>query len=229
MPRKTADQRHLKTPQDRKSYTDAETALLDRVLAQNHPTRMRIIRYLYLYGPANVGTLAGALKIAPGSISHHCKPLHQEGYIEPCPDHARDTRESVWKIREAGMSWNSADFPSGSRGQALAQLASCASEKFVHEAKMQWLQSDEAPSAWRDVSEFTQYPVHATADEAADLAAALHTAFNAWNKQRGQTAGQADSRTAEPTSTTTSNPTDKTAPDTGRMVLVSWSIHPTQP
>lgn len=221
MPRKKANERHRKNPQHRKPYTDAETALLDRVLAQNHPTRMRIIRYLYLYGPANVGTLAAALKIAPGNISHHCKPLHREGYIEPCPDHAKDTRESVWKIREAGMSWNSADFPPGSRGQTLAQLASCASEKFVHDAKMQWLQNDETPSAWREVSEFTQYPVHATAEEVADLAAALHQAFNDWNRRRAHTANH--------TEPSTSVVTDDPAPDGARMVLVSWSVHPTQP
>lgn len=228
MPRKNADQRHADTPPARKPYTDAETSLLDRVLAQNHPTRMRIIRYLHLYGPANVGSIATALNIAPGNISHHCKPLHREGFIEPCPEHAKDTRESVWKVREAGMSWNSASFPAGSRGQALAQLASCASEKFVHEAKMTWLENDEDCGVWREVSEFTQHPVHATADEAAELAAALHRTFDEWNAKRRQSTSQPDGRPVAQTTPSTSAAETKT-PDGRRMVLVSWSVHPTQP
>lgn len=217
------------------AFTPEDSAQLDRVLAHSHPIRHRIVRYLHLYGPANVGTLATALGVAVGSISHHCRPLHTHGIIVPCPEYAKDSRESYWQVQAAQVTWSTADFPHGSRGQTLAHLAAVAAEKFAHDAKVAWLQdSQDTEDSWRSAATFTQIPLHLTATELQDLNNTLNVAITDWLHQNGHTTS------CNPTSCNATG--DTTTPDAGhtptqhrdatseaRMVLVSLALHPTKP
>ena len=78
MTRKTANVRH---------QTDTETSheLIDVLIALHHPTRRWLLDLLLVDGPATVGRLAARTGLAAGSVSHHLKPLHRQGFIEPAP------------------------------------------------------------------------------------------------------------------------------------------------
>jgi len=68
---------------------DVSTELMDVLVALHHPTRRWLAELLWIEGPATVGRLAARTGLAVGSVSHHLKPLHQQGFIEPAPELAR--------------------------------------------------------------------------------------------------------------------------------------------
>ena len=68
------------------------TEMMDVLIALHHPTRRWLAELLWVEGPATVGALAARTGLAVGSVSHDLKPLHRQGFIEPAPDLARDTR-----------------------------------------------------------------------------------------------------------------------------------------
>lgn len=79
---------------------------MDLLIALHHPTRRWLAELLKVEGPSSVGRLAVRSGLAVGSVSHHLKPLHQQGFIEPAPELARDTRESWWRATDRNISWN---------------------------------------------------------------------------------------------------------------------------
>ena len=53
--------------------------------AVHHPTRRRMVDFLYLHGPSQVGTLARELGEQVGSISHHLRMLERAGVVAHVP------------------------------------------------------------------------------------------------------------------------------------------------
>ena len=114
MPRKRAAERHTDSaPPGNLPDQPAGAALIDALLALHHPMRRRIFEILTNDGPATVGQLAARLDIAVGSVSHHLKPMHRTGFVEPAPELARDTRESWWRGNTRRLSWNAEDYADG--------------------------------------------------------------------------------------------------------------------
>ena len=74
-----------------------------------------------------------------GSVSHHLKPLHQQGFIEPAPDLARDTRESWWRVTPRNLSWSADDFEPDSLGRRVADQAEVENFRYQVRATQQWL------------------------------------------------------------------------------------------
>ena len=116
MTRRTAEERH-------RIEQDVSTELMDVLVALHHPTRRWLAELLWVEGPATVGRLAARTGLAVGSVSHHLKPLHQQGFIEPAPELARDTRESWWRTTPRNLSWSVEDFEPDSLGRRVADQA----------------------------------------------------------------------------------------------------------
>ena len=70
---------------------------IDVLRAVHHPTRRRIIEYLYINGDSQVGSLARDLDQQVGSISHHLRMLERAGVVERAPELAVDGRTSWWR------------------------------------------------------------------------------------------------------------------------------------
>jgi DNA-binding transcriptional ArsR family regulator len=143
MPRRTAEERHR--IDDR-----ATTGMMDVLIAVHHPTRRWLVELLWVDGPATVGRLAARTGLAVGSVSHHLKPLHRQGFIEPTPELARDTRESWWRATHRNISWSADDFEPDSLGRRVADRAEI--ENFRHQVRATQLWLDEmadAPVEWR--------------------------------------------------------------------------------
>jgi DNA-binding transcriptional ArsR family regulator len=174
MPRRTADTRHALAPATRHE-------LMDLLIAFHHPTRRWLLEILGLEGPASVGRLAARTGLAVGSVSHHLKPLHQQGFIEPAPELARDTRESWWRVVPRSVSWSVEDFDVDSPGRMVADRAEVENVRHQVRAIQQWLSTaaDSTPE-WRRAAGSTDSLVPATVDQLADLTERLNDVIVAW-------------------------------------------------
>ena len=177
MTRKTAELRH---------QTDTHTSheLIDVLMALHHPTRRWLVELLWVEGPATVGRLAGRTGLAVGSVSHHLKPLHRQGFIEPAPDLARDTRESWWRVTPRNFSWSADDFEPDSVGRRVADQAEIENFRYQVRATQQWLkESSEAPVDWRRAAGATDSLVNATVEQLADLHRRLGEVLSEWSSE----------------------------------------------
>lgn len=177
MPRRTAELRHR--------LDDAPSQdLVDTLIAFHHPTRRWLCELLSLEGPASVGRLAARTGLAVGSVSHHLKPLHEQGFIEPAPELARDTRESWWRVTPRDLTWSVDELAEGSMGRKVAERAEV--ENFRHQVRaiQQWLKaSADAPPEWRHASVSTDTVVMATVEQLAELQDLLSGAVSAWSER----------------------------------------------
>jgi DNA-binding transcriptional ArsR family regulator len=176
MTRKTAELRHR--------IDDVSTDLMDVLIALHHPTRRWLVELLYVEGPATVGRLAARTGLAVGSVSHHLKPLHRQGFVEPAPELARDTRESWWRVTERPLSWSVEDFAPDSLGRKVADQAEL--ESFRHQARatQQWLKEmGQATPEWRRAAGSTDGLVRATPEQTEDLHRRLGAVLQAWTEE----------------------------------------------
>ncbi|HWC21637.1 MAG TPA: helix-turn-helix domain-containing protein [Flexivirga sp.] len=152
MPRRIAAERHTDSaPPDGLPELPEGAALIDALLALHHPVRRRIFEILTNDGSATVGQLAARLGIAVGSVSHHLKPMHKVGFIEPAPELARDTRESWWRGNKRRLSWSADDYADGSFARQVADAAERANLEYLNAATVQWMRTrDELPRQWRE-------------------------------------------------------------------------------
>jgi DNA-binding transcriptional ArsR family regulator len=174
MPRRTAEERHTVD-------VDAPSELMDVLIALHHPTRRWLAELLWIEGPATVGRLAARTGLAVGSVSHHLKPLHQQGFIAPAPELARDTRESWWRTTPRTLTWSVEDFEPDSLGRRVADQAEL--ENFRHQVRsvQQWLKEmGDAPPYWRRAAGSTDTLVKATAEQTADLHRRLGAVLAEW-------------------------------------------------
>jgi DNA-binding transcriptional ArsR family regulator len=177
MTRRTAEERH-------RIEADAGTGMMDVLIALHHPTRRWLAELLWVEGPATVGRLAARTGLAVGSVSHHLKPLHQQGFIEPAPELARDTRESWWRTTPRNVSWSVEDFEPDSLGRRVADRAEV--ENFRHQVRsvQGWLKEmADVPAEWRRAAGATDSLVKATADQTADLHRRLDAVLSAWTSE----------------------------------------------
>lgn len=177
MPRKPADVRH---------ETDAEAShdLIDALMAFHHPTRRWLCDILGVEGPASVGQLAERTGLAVGSVSHHLKSLHEQGFIEPAPELARDTRESWWRIQSRSMTWSVDDFDAGTMSRRIADQAEAENFRFQVRAEQHWLASSaDAPKEWRRAAGSLDTLTSATAEQLEDLQRRLAAVVDSWSDE----------------------------------------------
>ncbi|WP_146207402.1 ArsR/SmtB family transcription factor [Nocardioides silvaticus] len=192
MPRKPAAERHH-LPDDRPSE------LVDVLIAFHHPTRRWLHEILALEGPASVGGLAGRTGLAVGSVSHHLKPLHQQGFVEPAPELARDTRESWWRVVPRQLSWSADDFLADTPGRLVADRAEV--ENFRHQVRavQQWMtRASSAPEKWRRAATSADTTTRATAAQLRDLSSRLQDVMVAWADECVRDAAERPQRERRP-------------------------------
>ncbi|MGN6576783.1 MAG: ArsR/SmtB family transcription factor [Nocardioides sp.] len=179
MSRRTSTDRH------RDSGPPADgPQLIDQLVAFHHPTRQRILECLALHGPATVGGLADRLGLAPGSVSHHLKPLHRAGLVEPAPELGRDTRQSWWREVRVTLSYDAADFPAGSRVRELVTAAERANDDRHVSAIRSWRAGrDSMPQPWQRAGGSQDTTVAATPAQAADLHERIGALLRDWSRE----------------------------------------------
>jgi DNA-binding transcriptional ArsR family regulator len=177
MTRRTAEERH-------RIDRDASTEMMDVLIALHHPTRRWLAELLWVEGPATVGRLAARTGLAVGSVSHHLKPLYRQGFIEPAPELARDSRESWWRTTPRNITWSVEDFEPESLGRKVADQAEVENFRYQVRAIQAWLKEmAEAPLAWRRAAGATDSLVKATAGQTADLHRRLNAVLSEWTAE----------------------------------------------
>lgn len=190
MPRRTAVERHSdSSPNPNERWPLDETALVDALVALHHPARRRLYEVLSVEGPGSVGLLASRTGLAPGSVSHHLKPLHRSGFVEPAPDLAHDTRESWWRALHRRLSWDPEDYSPGTAGREIADVAEQANQSHQEMATVAWLRHrDRLPAHWRRAGWISDSYVRATPDQAQALGERVEALVQAWVEECRQDA-----------------------------------------
>lgn len=164
---------------------------IETLRAVHHPVRRRMIDYLHLNGPSQVGTLAAELDQQVGSISHHLRMLQRVGIVEQAPELASDGRTSWWRIRESSLSWSVEDFDLPAE-RMQAKSAERVNIDYQLRKLAAWKSSsDAAPPAWRRAAFSTDFSTTATAAELEELGQAVARLVDEWAAAIDREDGQA--------------------------------------
>jgi DNA-binding transcriptional ArsR family regulator len=185
MPRKRTVERHADSaPEADSSWPPVGIALVDAIVAVNHPSRRRLYEILGVVGPVSVGRLSGLTGMAAGSVSHHLKVLHHNGFVEPAPELRSDARESWWRAIHRTFSWSALDYGQGSVARQVAELAEATNLQHLEAATAAWIGGRETlPQQWRGRGFDAHMLLSATPQQFDDLADRLRQVTDEWARQ----------------------------------------------
>lgn len=98
-------------PGEPHSAIPAQTASVTMLKALAHPVRQQIFRALTGRGHARAADLATDLGLPANQISFHLRVLADAEIIEEAPEHARDRRDRVWRMRSSGWDVGNPESP----------------------------------------------------------------------------------------------------------------------
>lgn len=184
MPRKNAAERHSDSAPTTSEWPPRGSGLVDAIVAVNHPSRRRLYEILSIQGPASVGRLSRETGMAVGSVSHHLKVLHRNGFIDPAPEESGDSRESWWRAVHRTLSWSTRAYGQGTGARAVAELAEVANLRHQETATVAWINARETlPQPWRDRGLNTHTLVRATPEQFDELVERLSAVATAWHEE----------------------------------------------
>ena len=154
---------------------------LETLRAVHHPTRRRMIDFLHLHGPCQVGTLARELGEQVGSISHHLRMLEKAGIAAQVPELATDGRTSWWRLEQTSISWSVEDFADDAADRTQARAAERLNVDHQLGKLAQWKrEAERADPAWRRAAFSSDFVAMATPDELTSLQVALQAVIREW-------------------------------------------------
>lgn len=154
---------------------------IETLRAVYHPTRRRIIDYLFLHGPSRVGALAAALEQQVGSISHHLRMLERVGVVVRARDLETDGRTSWWRLVKTSLSWSVEDFADSPADRTQARVAERLNLDLHFRRLAAWKKSsDGASERWRRAAFSSDTVAMATPEELDALNEALIKTWRDW-------------------------------------------------
>ncbi len=164
----------------RKNPDTDDTAL---VKALTSPVRRRMLDHLAAFGPANVGTLANALTMRTGSVSHHLALLESVGLVEEHPTPGNDQRERWWKKVPRSVSYASGS-GAEDEGALVRELASRVDLDHKWELARKWsAQAPEQPQ-WADASFATSTWLRLTPEQLQQFSDEYQALVEKWEDQQ---------------------------------------------
>lgn len=155
---------------------------IETLRAVLHPVRRRIVDYLHLHGPSQVGTLARELSQQVGSVSHHLRMLERVGVVSRARDLETDGRTSWWRLERVGLSWSVDDFDAPAE-RVQAKAAEKLNLDYQFGKLMEWKRVRErAPQAWRDAAASYDFSALASPAEVEELWRRVSTAMTEWRE-----------------------------------------------
>lgn len=151
------------------------------ITALHHPLRRRIFDYLLLHGMSQVTTIARALELQVGSISHHLRMLERAGIVTRGDDPTGDRRTSWWLLARHSMTWSADDFSDSPASAVLAREAERQVIRMQLDRLQRWRRVQHEPR-FADFDAFsTELLAWASADELRDLAERVRLALADWH------------------------------------------------
>ena len=156
---------------------------IDTITAVHHPVRRRIIDFLVVEGPSQVGTLARAFDQQVGSISHHLRMLQRAGFVEQAPELARDGRTRWWWYVGPGIDWSVEDFADTPADRHRAEVAERLNFEHHVARFVEWQRHKASyDEQWRRAAFTSDTLARATREELVDLQQQLVAVVRAWKK-----------------------------------------------
>jgi DNA-binding transcriptional ArsR family regulator len=154
------------------STTPSPTAL--RALA--HPVRLRMLGMLRLEGPATASGLAVRLGLNSGATSYHLRQLAEHGFVVDDPDRGNG-RERWWRAAHYTTHVPNEDADEATRDaqSAFLQAAAVTYNRQIQQAVEEQSTLD---SQWRSASDFSDWSLRLTPDEAHSLIRDLHAVMD---------------------------------------------------
>ncbi|WP_309648301.1 helix-turn-helix domain-containing protein [Nocardioides sp.] len=160
--------------------TTGDTTDLSDLVAFHDPVRRRLVDVLTGHGPSTVTSLARALDLRVGSVSHHLRTLERAGFVEPAPELATDGRTSWWRLVDRTWHWSPEDFDQPAdrhRARAAQRLAA----RHQGQVLNAWAaRQGEHEAEWRRAAFSTEVTTRATAPELAALLERLDATVQEW-------------------------------------------------
>jgi DNA-binding transcriptional ArsR family regulator len=157
-------------PLSRRRVTDA-TAL--KALA--HPVRLALLELLVVDGPTTASQAGAALGETPANCSWHLRKLAEHGFVREVnvPGRSRP-----WRAVTEGLTWGDSDEDpeTTAAGDALTDVLL---DREVQRLRASRAAAPTEPAEWRAATSFNQAATWMTAEEAADLSAAMVELFQA--------------------------------------------------
>jgi DNA-binding transcriptional ArsR family regulator len=164
---------------------------IETLRAVHHPTRRRMVDFLYLHGPCQVGTLARELGEQVGSISHHLRMLEKAGVAAQVPELATDGRTSWWRLEQTSMRWSVDDFGDDPAERTQAKAAERLNIDHQLGRLAAWKrEAAQADPAWRRAAFSSDFLALATPDELATLQESLTKVVQEWRAGIDTTDGE---------------------------------------
>ena len=156
---------------------------IETLRAVHHSTRRRIIEYLFLHGPSQVGTLAGELDQQVGSISHHLRILERVEVVARAPELSTDGRTSWWRLTRGGFAWAPDDYSDSPADRMQAKAAERASIDHQLGRLAAWKRRQDGDTEeWRRAAFSNDMMGRATPDELRELSELLTATWRAWRE-----------------------------------------------
>ena len=138
-----------------------------------HPVRLRILGMLRLEGPATASGLAERLGLNSGATSYHLRQLAEHGFVVDDPDRG-NARERWWRAAHRTTRVpidEGSDEPTRDAQNAFLQAAAVTYNRQIQRA-VEDQSTLEGP--WRRASDFSDWSLRLTPDEAHSLVRELH-------------------------------------------------------
>jgi predicted ArsR family transcriptional regulator len=152
-------------PLSRRRVTDA-TAL--KALA--HPLRLSLLELLMVDGAKTASQAGAELGESPANCSWHLRKLAEHGFV--CEVTGVPGRSRPWRAVSEGLTWEDGDGGAESTGAGEA-LTDMLLERELQRLRAARAATASEPEEWRDATTFRRTQTWVTAEEAADLSAAM--------------------------------------------------------
>lgn len=150
-----------------------------------HPLRMRMLGILRMEGPATATSLAARLGESSGTTSWHLRQLAEHGFIEEDPERG-NRRDRWWRAAHEFTRLRSEDFigDPDNAGAMTAFLLEAVSIYYRNATNfIAALQTWDR--AWVVASDISDFQVHLTPPELAELRQELHDVVGRYRRERG--------------------------------------------
>ncbi|GAA1023016.1 transcriptional regulator [Acrocarpospora pleiomorpha] len=138
-----------------------------------HPLRIRLYYALRNAKVATVSYLADAVEAPVAQVSYHLRQLHQHGFIEPAPQHARDARERWWQLSNQRLRWHASSVLGEPEAAAMATMIRNSAVSEQYRLIGEFNESAEWDTGWLDAAFMADGTIDLTCAELAEMHAEL--------------------------------------------------------
>jgi DNA-binding transcriptional ArsR family regulator len=140
-----------------------------------HPVRMDLLELLAVRGPHTASEAAAILDQTPANVSWHLRKLAEHGFVRQAAD--GPGRRRPWKMVAESLTWGD----DAADPAAVAALSDLAIEREVQRLRAALASSPGESRQWQLATQVHQNSLWLTADEAAELGAALSDLLHAYS------------------------------------------------